>query len=132
MVFDYDAISDEPVAVYDRRGKRAKNSEAIQTELYAFNRQFSIAAPNPAAALRILTPPVLEGIVLARAKLGRPMYLSFKNDKLYIALANGDGFEAAGGDATLSEQRKRVANEITSMLSLLDTLYLKNEGRVRA
>lgn len=131
MVFDYDAISNEPVAVYDRRGKRPKNSEAIQTELDAFNRQFSIIAPSPAAALRILTPPVLEGIVLARGKLGVPLYLSFKDDKLYIALANGDAFEAAGGDATLSEQRKRVADEITAMLALVDTLYLKNEGRVR-
>jgi hypothetical protein len=73
----------------------------------------------------------LEGIVLARGKLGVPLYLSFKDDKLYIALANGDAFEAAGGDATLSEQRKRVADEITAMLALVDTLYLKNEGRVR-
>lgn len=125
MVFDYDAISNEPVAVHDRARKKPKNSEAIQTELDAFNRQFSIIAPSPAAALRILTPPVLEGIVLARGKLGYPLFLSFKDDKLYVALANGDAFEAAGGDATLSEQRKRVTDEITAMLALVDTLYLK-------
>jgi hypothetical protein len=125
MVFDYDALSNEPVAVYDRGGKRPGKQETVQTELDAFNRQFSIGAPSPAAALRILTPPVLEGIVLAREKLGCPLSLSFKDDKLYVALANGNAFEAAGGDTTLSEQRKRVTGEITAILALIDTLYLK-------
>lgn len=126
MVFDYDAISDEPVAVYDRHGGKMKSNETIQTELDAFNRKFYIIAPNPTAALRILTPPVLEGIILASGKLGYPLYLSFINDKLYVALANGDAFEAASGDATLSEQRQRVIGEITVMLDLVETLYLKN------
>lgn len=125
MVFDYDAISKEPVQVNDRRGKKSKNREEIQTELDAFNRQFSIIAPSPADALRILTPPVLEGIVLTREKLGYPLYLSFREDKLYVAFASGDAFEAAGGDTTLSEQRKRVTDEIMTMLTLIDTLYLK-------
>lgn len=128
MIFDYDAISDEPVAVLDRSGGKPKSTETIQTELDAFNQKFYVVASTPTAALRILTPPVLEGIVLARGKLSYPLYLSFKDDKLYVALANGDSFEAAGGDATLSEQRRRVTGDIQAMLDLVDTLYLKNEG----
>lgn len=125
MVFDYDAISNELVAVYDRRGGKPKSSKAIQTELDAFNRKFSISAPSPTAALRILTPPVLEGIVLAAGKLGYPLDISFKDDKLYVALTCGDAFEAAGGDITLSEQRRRVTGEIKTMLDFVDTLYLE-------
>lgn len=125
MVFDYDAISNEPVAVHDRRGGKPKSSEPIQTELDAFNRKFSISASSPTAALRILTPPVLEGIVLAAGKLGCPLDIAFKDDKLYVALACGDAFEAAGGDTTLSEQRRRVTGEIKAILDLIDTLYLK-------
>lgn len=125
MVFDYDAISNEPVAVYDRRGGKPKSSKAIQTELDAFNRKFSISAPSPTAALRILTPPVLEGIVLAAGKLGYPLDISFKDDKLYVALTCGDAFEAAGGDITLSEQRQRITGEIKTMLDFVDTLYLE-------
>jgi hypothetical protein len=98
MVFDYDAISNEPVAVYDRCGGKPKSKEAIKTELDAFNRKFFISAPSPTAALRILTPPVLEGIMLAASKLGCPLNISFKDDKLYVALACADAFEAAGGD----------------------------------
>ncbi len=127
MVFDYDAISNEPVTVYDHHGRRFSNAQTVQTELDAFNRQFVIVAANPTAALRILTPPVLEGIVLARGKVGCPLHFSFRSDKLFVALANGDAFEAAGGDATLLEQRRRVADDIQAMLDLVDTLYLKKE-----
>ena len=125
VVFDYDAISNEPVAVYDRHGGKPKQSEAIQTELDAFNRRFFVVASSPAAAFRILTPPVLEGIALASEKLDCPLYLSFRDDKLYVALHCSDSFEASGGDATLSEQRQRITKEIRAMLDLVDILYLK-------
>jgi hypothetical protein len=127
MVFNYDALSNEPVSVYDRCGKKPKNNENFKTELDLFNQNFYINSTSAEAALRILTPPVLEGIVLARGKIGYPLHLSFKDDKLYIALANGDSFEAAGGDTTLSEQRQRVTKDIQAILELIDTLYLKVE-----
>lgn len=125
MILDYDAISDEPVAVLDRKGGTPKINEMIQTELDVFNQKFYIRSSNPTDALRILTPPVLEGIVLARGKVGCPLNLSFKDDRLYVAMENGDSFEAAEGDATLSEQRRRVTSDIQAMLDLFDTLYLK-------
>lgn len=111
-VFDYDAISNEPVYVFDRRGNRSKKG-ATETELHAFNKKFVVSADSPTAALRILTPPVLEGIILASDKLKCPMYMSFINDKIYVALSNGDAFEAqAHGDTTLSEQLGFVRGEI--------------------
>lgn len=125
MILNYDAISDEPVAVLDRKGGKPKINEMVQTELDDFNQRFTIKASDPTDALRILTPQVLEGIVLARGKVGCPLNLSFKDDKLYLAIENGDSFEAAEGDATLSEQRQRVTSDIQAMLDLVDTLYLK-------
>ncbi len=127
MIFDYDAISNEPVYVYDRCGKKPKSNEKFSTELDAFNQNFYINSTSSEASLRILTPPVIESIVLTRDKIGYPLYLSFKDDKLYIALANGDSFEAASGDITLSEQRQRVTSDIQAILDLIDTLYLKVE-----
>lgn len=128
MVFDYDAISNEPVSVHDRCGSKPKNNEKIRTELDSFNQNFYINSTSAEAALRILIPPVLEGIVLARGKIGCPLYLSFKDDKLFVALANGDSFEAAGGDTTLSEQRERVTGDIKAILDLVNTLYLKDKS----
>lgn len=127
-VFDFDALSDEPVTVVQRgSGWRQAVDEEIRTELDAFNRQFSIIAANPIAAMRILTPPVLEGILLAANKLRYPVSLSFRDDKLYVAVKSGDTLEAAGGDTTLSEQRQRVAEDIKAMLDLVATIYLRNE-----
>jgi hypothetical protein len=124
MVFDYDAISNEPVLVLPRGGK-PKDSE-ILTELDAFNRKFSIVCTDAASAFRILTPPVLEGIVLVSDKLGYQLSLSSRDDKIYAAIANGDSFEAsARGDATLSEQRDRIAREIQTILDMIETLYLR-------
>ncbi|MDR2530001.1 MAG: DUF3137 domain-containing protein [Oscillospiraceae bacterium] len=127
MVFDHDAISNEPVAVYPKSKKVKYDENSILTELDAFNSKFTISANDAVTAFRILTPPVLEGIVLAADKLGCPVSLSFRDDKLYVAIANGDSFEAtAVGDATLSEQRNRITQEIRTVLDMVETLYLKN------
>jgi hypothetical protein len=125
MIFDYDAISDEPVFVFDRRTHRLVGS-VTNTELEAFNRKFIIQASDAATAFRILTPPVLEGIALASDKLNCPMSLSFLNDKIYIAISNGNSFEAnTYSDATLTEQRKQVYEEVQTVLDMVETLYLK-------
>ena len=124
-VFGYDAISNEPVYVYGRGRKHAAKGE-IQTELDSFNQKFRVMAADAVSAFRILTPPVLEGIVSASERLGCPMSLSFLNDKIYIALSNGDAFEAsARGDVTLAEQRRRIRAEVQTVLDLIDTIYLK-------
>jgi hypothetical protein len=125
MIFDYDAISDEPVFVFDRRTHRLVGS-VTYTELEAFNSKFNIKASDAATAFRILTPPVLEGIALASDKLNCPMSMSFLNDKIYIAISNGNSFEAnTYSDATLTEQRKRVHEEVQTVLDMVETLYLK-------
>jgi hypothetical protein len=127
MAFDYDAISNEPVLVQPRGGK-PKGGE-ILTELDAFNRKFSVVCKDAASAFRILTPPALEGIALASDKLGYQFSLSFRDDKIYAAIANGDSFEASAvGDATLSEQRSRIKREIQTILDMVETLYLKGQG----
>ena len=125
MIFDYDAISNQPVHVFDKRMRRAA-SGAIETELDAFNKRFTVSAADAVAAFRILTPPVLEGIALASGKLNCPLSLAFLNDKIYVAIANGDAFEAVSmGDATLGEQRERVKQEIQAVIAMVETLYLK-------
>ncbi len=125
MIFDYDAISNEPVFVRDNR-MADKTGNDIKTELDTFNKIFSIDAADATTAFRILTPQVQEGIVLASEKLNCPMSLAFLNDKIYVAIANGDSFEATSkGDATLTEQRERIKVEIQAVADMVETLYLK-------
>ena len=123
MMMDFDAFSDEPVAVRRRSGKPGKND--ILTESDAFNKLFRIDAKDAVSALRILTPPVLEGFINASEKLKCPLEAAFKNDKLYITLANGDTLEAnETGTRTINEQRKRIKTEMQDILSVVDNIYI--------
>ncbi len=123
MMMDFDAFSDEPVAVRRRSGKPGKND--ILTESDAFNKLFRIDAKDAVSALRILTPPVLEGFINASEKLKSPLEAAFRNDKLYITLANGDTLEAnETGTRTINEQRKRIKTEMQDILSVVDNIYI--------
>lgn len=123
MMMDFDAYSDEPVAVRRRYGKPGKND--ILTESDAFNKLFRIDAKDAVSALRILTPPVLEGFINASEKLKCPLEAAFRNDKLYITLANGDTLEAnETGTRTINEQRKRIKTEMQDILSVVDNIYI--------
>lgn len=123
MMMDFDAFSDEPVAVRRRSGKPEKND--ILTESDAFNKLFRIDAKDAVSALRILTPPVLEGFINASEKLKCPLEAAFRNDKLYITLANGDTLEAnETGTRTINEQRKRIKTEMQDILSVVDNIYI--------
>ena len=123
MMMDFDAFSDDPVAVRRRSGKPGKND--ILTESDAFNKLFRIDAKDAVSALRILTPPVLEGFINASEKLKCPLEAAFRNDKLYITLANGDTLEAnETGTRTINEQRKRIKTEMQDILSVVDNIYI--------
>lgn len=123
MMMDFDAFSGEPVAVRRRSGKPGKND--ILTESDAFNKLFRIDAKDAVSALRILTPPVLEGFINASEKLKCPLEAAFRNDKLYITLANGDTLEAnETGTRTINEQRKRIKTEMQDILSVVDNIYI--------
>lgn len=123
MMMDFDAFSDEPVAVRRRSGKPGKND--ILTESDAFNKLFRIDAKDAVSALRILTPPVLEGFINASEKLKCPLEAAFRNDKLYITLANGDTLEAnETGTRTINEQRERIKTEMQDILSVVDNIYI--------
>lgn len=123
MMMDFDAFSDEPVAVRRRSGKPGKND--ILTESDAFNKLFRIDAKDAVSALRILTPPVLKGFINASEKLKCPLEAAFRNDKLYITLANGDTLEAnETGTRTINEQRERIKTEMQDILSVVDNIYI--------
>ena len=123
MMMDFDAFSDEPVAVRRRSGKPGKND--ILTESDAFNKLFRIDAKDAVSALRILTPPVLDGFINVSEKLKCPLEAAFRNDKLYITLANGDTLEAnETGTRTINEQRKRIKTEMQDILSVVDNIYI--------
>ena len=124
MLFDCGALSDDPVYVRDKRVFKGEGT--VETELYDFNERFRVVARDGVAALRMLRPQVLEGIILAVDRIAHPVSLSFTRDKLYVAIHGLDSFEAdTVGDANLTEQRRRVIGETQAILDMVENLYLK-------
>ena len=125
MLFDCDAVSNDPVFVRDKRVFKGKGT--VETELYAFNERFCVLAADGIAALRMLRPQVLEGILLAAERIEHPVSMSFIHDKLFVAVHGLDSFEAQTvGNENLTEQRRRVAGEIRAILDMVENLYMEN------
>jgi hypothetical protein len=132
MLCEYDAICNEPVRVLARSQNRKARRE-IQMELDSFNQRFVVEAENPTDAFRILTPPVLEGIMKATDFLMRPVSMAFANDKIYVAISGKDAFEAVVmGDETLIRQQQRVREDIQTALDMVENIYQKDRRETNA
>jgi len=121
IMFDYDAISNDPVYVYDKKMRNIKSE--IQTEFDAFNQKYLIKADSAVAAFRILTPQMMEKIMLAAEKINAPISISFLHNKVFVAVSSGDALEAnTVGDIVLAEQRERIKGEVSALVNILEAL----------
>jgi len=129
MVFNYDAISNEPVFVSDKRVKFAQfgESEAVQTELGIFNQKFNAYAKDAVSAFRILTPQVIEGILLAAENLKFPVALSFINNRMYFFIKSDESFVmTAMDDTTFADHLEKIKKEIQVKIDVVERLYLRS------
>ncbi|NYB73653.1 DUF3137 domain-containing protein [Sedimentibacter hydroxybenzoicus DSM 7310] len=123
VIVDYDAISDEPVYVHDKRIKNTRT--IIETESGSFNDRFAIEAGSSLSAMRILKPQVLEGILTASNKLNCSMSMVFKDDKIYMAINSGDSFVSENYGGSIFEHEERIKKDVQIIIDLIDSIYLK-------
>lgn len=123
VIVDYDAISDEPVYVHDKRIKNPRT--IVETESGSFNDRFAVEAGSSLFAMRILTPQVLEGIVAASDKLNCSISMAFKDDKIYIAINSGDSFVSENYGGSIFEHEERIKRDVQIIIDLIDSIYLK-------
>jgi len=129
MVFENSVLSQEPVYVIDKRAsiKTAKDNIIVQTEMLDFNSRFDVYAKDAISAFRILTPPVMEGIVLATSSLRFPIAISFVAGNLYLLIECGEHFVTSTmGDDTIEEHINTIKEEIQIKTDLADMLYFKS------
>jgi hypothetical protein len=65
------------------------SDKLVRMDSPAFEKEFKVLADDPVEAHYLLTPNIMEKLVQLKRKAGAPVYLSFKYDKLFIAIANG-------------------------------------------
>ncbi len=68
--------------------------KVVRLDHPGFEREFVVYADDPVEAHYILTPIIMEKILAIKERSGSNIYLSFRFDKLFIAIENGgDRFE---------------------------------------
>jgi hypothetical protein len=123
IIASFDHFSDTPLLIRAGGGKGN-----FTTESDAFNAQFSMDTDDPVGALRILTPQMMEHILIIKNRLGGSVNLCFKNDKIYFCTSrNKDTLEIAL-DVTqpIAVARKQVDNDISFILEVVGLLNARN------
>ena len=70
------------------------NGRLVRMDSPSFEKEFKVVADDPVEAHYLLTPNIMEKLVLLKKRANAPVYLSFKLNKLFIAIANdGNWFE---------------------------------------
>ena len=131
IMFDYDAISNDPVYIHDKKIRNVKTD--IQTELDAFNQKYVVKAETAVAAFRILTPQMMEKILSVAGRINAPTSVSFLQDKVFVAVGCGNAFEATIiGDTTLATQRERIKGEVGALVNMLEALTIIQDTKGNA
>lgn len=65
-----------------------KNTQLVTLEDTEFEKEFAVYSTDQVEARYILSPTMIEHIKTIKSKLGNDMYLSFFNNKVYIAIPN--------------------------------------------
>jgi len=100
--------------------------DSVEMESIAFNEVFNVYSTNEHLAFYVLTPSMMERLMLIEEKNNGKFYFSFINGVLYIGLYdNVDNFEIGSGDITEYTIEKfrsqlRMIQEIINDIKLLE------------
>ncbi len=106
------------------QGVTAKN--LVRLDSPAFEKEFKVYAEDPVEAHYLLTPNIMEKLVALRRNADAPVYVSFRLDKLFIAIANGGKwFEPTIFRSLLRlEVFKSYVNNLGLLLGIVEDLNL--------
>lgn len=96
----------------------------VETELHDFNKTFGIYAEDPADAMTVLTPQMIEGIFRLDHQLNLPLALLFIDRSIYAFFPSArDAFDVSGkAKKTLLEERELLRGDIRTVTGFLDAM----------
>ncbi|BDY13092.1 DUF3137 domain-containing protein [Hydrogenimonas cancrithermarum] len=102
------------------------SKKLVRMDNPAFEKEFKVYADDPIEAHYLLTPIIMEKLVALKKRADAPLYLSFKYDKLFIAIANGgDWFEPTLLKSLLSiDIFKAYIENLNLILGIVEELNL--------
>ena len=94
-----------------------------------FNANFSVYASDTVAVMYVLTPALMEKILSLKQLVKSDISLSFKQNKIYIAIARGaDSFEPSLDQPILNARiAKDIKADLDAMLQIVKILKLNEK-----
>ena len=105
------------------------SSRKIPIDNADFNANFSVYASDTVAAMYVLTPALMEKILFLKQLVKSDISLSFKQNKIYIAIARGaDSFEPSLDQPILNARiAKDIKADLDAMLQIVKILKLNEK-----
>ena len=105
------------------------SSRKISIDNADFNTNFSVYASDTVAAMYVLTPALMEKILFLKQLVKSDISLSFKQNKIYIAIARGaDSFEPSLDQPILNARiAKDIKADLDAMLQIVKILKLNEK-----
>lgn len=107
---------------------KTQRYDKIQLENEAFNKIFTVYGQNQQEAFYILTPHIMESLILLRQNSRAPLMLMFVNGQLHVASqTNRDAFEPSIFKKTdVARDKQSIIADIRVITSFADALRLEN------
>lgn len=101
-------------------------SDKSSTESIAFNNEFDVYSKYDPEAFYLLTPQIMERLIVLKNKTEGRLLLSFSGSNLYVAVNNRqNAFEASiFGKLNIEKERNKVYNDIKLITNFVDELNL--------
>ena len=122
----YPDVAEKYLGVFGGWLQGVADGKLVRMDSPAFEKEFKVIADDPVEAHYLLTPNIMEKLVLLKKKADAPIYLSFKLDKLFIAIANGGAwFEPTLFKSLLSlDVFKSYVENLDLVLGIVEELNL--------
>ncbi len=125
-VLVYPDVAEKYFGVVGSWFQGAVNGKLVRMDSPAFEKEFKVYSDDPVEAHYLLTPVIMEKLVALRKKADAPVYLSFRLNKLFIAIENGGNwFEPTLFKSLLSiDVFKSYIENLNLILSIVEELNL--------
>ena len=85
----YPDVAEKYLGVFGSWLQGVTAKHLVRLDSPAFEKEFKVYAEDPVEAHYLLTPNIMEKLVKLRRNADAPLYLSFRFDKLFVAIENG-------------------------------------------
>lgn len=104
-------------------------NQLVYLESIEFEKEFVVYSTDQIEARYILSPSLMERILLLKRKIDKPIMLSFNKSKLYVAIPHTFGFLQLEDDKNLqtSNALETIYNDINFAIGIVEDLNLNTK-----